>query len=63
MLGLSSVSNPPLLFLHFNLLVHVKITYLVGFIVNEWLFVCSCSVGLILERKGKSCLHILRLIN
>ena len=63
MLGLSSVSNPLLLFLLFSLPIHVNITYLVGSIVYEWFIVCSCSVGLVLEREGKSCLHILRLIN
>ena len=63
MLSLSSVSNPLLLFLLFSLPIHVNITYLVGFIVYEWLIVCSCSVRLVLERKWKSCLHILRLIN
>ena len=63
MLGLFSVSNPLLLFLLFSLPIHVNITYLVGFIVYDWLIGCSCSVGLVLERKGKSCLHTLRLIN
>ena len=44
MLSLSSVSNPLLLLLLFNSPIHVNITYLVGFIVYEWLIVFKCDI-------------------